>query len=196
MNATKLLNTTFIAIMFFVSACGTPATPQPTPTSTMTLTPTLTFTPTCTPTPTITPTPTPVIATFDDNLCEIRGSFTIDGELWMSDFVMFVEVIENASRYQLFFQGFSSDIKLHFMDVWIKHASSPGPNEMEDLPQPYDRSKINIYSKDNIAFHAEYSPVHLTVHVIPDVFPPAENEVLDSNYYSCDFVVEEIYYTP
>jgi len=190
-----------VVISLLVSSCGPgqlfgpTITPSPTATLTPTITPspTLTRTPTSTPTPTITPTPTPVAATFDDNLCEIKGSFTLDGTLSLGTTSTFDQVVENQPRYALSFYGFSGDSQVHFMDVWIKHSSSPGPNEMEDLPKRYQVSKVNIYSADNTAFHGDNVPARLALHVIPDVLPIGNAPASVTNLiYSCDFVIELI----
>lgn len=188
-------------ISLLVSSCGPgqlfgpTITPSPMPTLTPTLTPTSTITPTptSTPTPTITPTPTPVAATFDDNLCDIKGSFTLDGTLSLNAASTLEQAVEKESRYALFFNGFSKDSKPHFMDVWIKHASSPGPNEMEDLPKRYQVSQVNIYSADDTAFHGDNASVRLTLHVIPDVLPIANPPASMADLiYACDFVIEQI----
>jgi len=190
-----------VMISLLVSSCGPgqlfgpTITPSPTPTLTPTITPTptLTPTPTSTPTPTITPTPTPVVATFDDKLCDIKGSFTLDGALALSATSTFEQVVENEPRYALSFSGFSKDSKVHLMDVWIKHVASPGPNEMEDLPKRYQVSKVNIYSADNTAFHGDGVSVRLTLHVIPDVLPVGNLPAAFADLiYTCDFVVEQI----
>jgi len=185
-----------VTVSLLVSGCGpgqlfgptlTP-TPTTTLTPTLTPTPTLTLTPTLTFTPTITPTPTPVAATLDDNLCEIKGSFTLDGTLSLNAASTFDQVVENEPRYALSFYGFSK-----FMDVWIKHTASPGPNEMEDLPKRYQVSKVNIYSADNTAFHGDSVSARLTLHVIPDMLPIANPPASVANLiYTCDFVVEQI----
>jgi len=189
-----------VVISSLVSSCGPgqlfgpTITPSPTATLTPTVTPSPTLTPTrtSTPTPTITPTQTPVAATFDDNLCEIEGSFILDGTLSLSTTSTFEQVVENQPRYALSFYG-SGDSQFHFMDVWIKHSSSPGPNEMEDLPKRYQVSKVNIYSADNTAFHGDNVPARLTLHVIPDVLPIGDAPASVTNLiYSCDFVIELI----
>ena len=188
-------------ISLLVSSCGPgqlfgpTITPSPTLTLTPTITPspTLTPTPTSTLTPTITPTPTPVAATFDDDLCEIKGSFTLDGTLSLSATSTFDQVVENEPRYALSYFGFSGDSKPHFLDVWIRHTSSPGPNEMEDLPKRYQVGKVNIYSADNTAFHGDSVSARLTLHVIPDVLPIANAPALVTDLiYPCDFVIEQI----
>ena len=181
-----------VLILFLASGCGPGQllgptfTPTPTMTPSSTPTPTPTSTPTPTLTPSITPTPTPFMATFDDNLCEIKGSFTIDGELYVSPVSVFGMVVENEPRYALDLWEYSSEF--HSLTIWVKHSSSPGPNEMEDLREGYDASEILIYSTDKAVLHGDLEPVRLTVHVIPPHYTFPVDDVLNN----CDYVVEEI----
>ena len=165
---------------------GPTLTLTPTMTPIPTLTPTPTPTPTPTLTPTITPTPTPIKVTFDDNLCEIKGSFALDGELYVSPVSIFGMVVENEPRYALDLWEYSNEF--HSLTIWVKHSSFPGPNEMEDLREGYAASEIIIYSKDKTVLHGDLEPVRLTLHVIPrqQIYP------VDDPLNNCDYVVEEI----
>ena len=180
-------------VVALLSGCAPAATPVP-PTSTFTpIPPTNTPVPTATPTliPTITPTPTPSLVTFDDNLCAIKGSFYLDGELSFTGVFAHIAIfkdIEGSPSYALSLYGNSTNGDFHNLQVWVRHNSSPGPNEMATLPDQFKESDINIYTSDNTVIHADLDQVRLKLHVIPlQVTEPGDDPLRN-----CDYVVEEI----
>ena len=154
------------------------------------------------PTPTALPTaisppilmPT-VVATFDDNLCEIKGSFLLDGELCYTNDVCTMgtaesKMVEGSPSYSLGLLGYSKKGDAHYLSIWIKHSSSPGANEMQTLPDQFGTSDIKIYTSGNTILPRDLEPVRLKVHVIPALItePGADADPL----LSCDYVVEGI----
>lgn len=134
--------------------------------------------------------PTPFIATFDDNLCEIKESFTLDGELYFTnEFATLVQQeIEGSPSYAISLLGYSRNNNPHYLTIWIKHRSSPAPNEMQTLPNKFQISDIKIYATDNTILHGDLEPVRLKLHAIPaQIVEPSDDPLV-----YCDYVVEGI----
>ncbi len=176
--------------MIFFVAC-TPQISEPVEIfSTISATTTLAPLPTKPSAPVITATPTPFIATFDDDLCEIKGSIILNGELYFtSEFARVVQQeVEGLPSYAISLFGYSTDGNSHYLTIWVKHRSSPGPNEMQTLPDQFKNRDIKIYTSDNTILHADLEPVRLKLHVIPTQIA----EPSDDPLAYCDYVVEEI----
>jgi len=140
--------------------------------------------------PVITTTPLTLRATFDDPLCDLKRSFTLDGELYFtSEFATLVEQdVEGFPSYAISLVGISTDGNSHYLTIWIKHRSAPRPNEMQTLPKQFKNSDIKIYTSDNLVLHGDLEPVRLKLHVISaQITEPSDDSLL-----SCDYVVEEI----
>ncbi len=140
--------------------------------------------------PTLVAAPTPFIATFDNNLCEIKESFLLEGELFFTnEFATLVQQeVEGSPSYAISLLGYSKNSNSHYLTIWIKHRSSPAPNEMQTLPNQFRNSDINIYASDNTILHGNLEPVRLKLHVIPaQIVEPSDDPLV-----YCDYVVEEI----
>jgi hypothetical protein len=127
----------------------------------------------------------PVAATFDDNLCNMTGRFSIIGILRVPSFAKYSEWVEKSSRNELLL--YNSDGKQDgWINVWIKSSLSPSPNEMENLLQDANaQAEAKIHTSGN-AIIGDDTLVLLTLHTIPSVEP--------AHYYKypCNFVVEEV----
>lgn len=151
-------------------------------------------TPTVSSLPTLTPlTPTPLEATFDDNLCELKNSFILEGDLCYTDGICIngkanSQIIEAAPSYPLGLMGYSSNGTVHYLSIWIKHNLSPGPNEMQTLPDQFTVSDVKIYTSDMVILQSDLEPVRLKLHVIPAQI----SEPSDDPLVYCDYAVEEI----
>lgn len=186
MNIKLIIKTFFILLVsLIISSCGTRPLLLQTPT------PTTLLTATSQPTKI----PTPFVATFDDNLCEIKGSFILDGELcYINDVCINGTAdsrnIEGSPSYALGLLGYYANGDSQYLSIWIKHSLSPKPNEMQTLPNHFEVSDIKIYTSNNAVLQSDLEPVRLKVHVIPAQItePGADAYPL----LSCDYVVEEI----
>lgn len=143
--------------------------------------------------PTSTPTPTLVEATFNDNLCELKDSFILEGELCYTDGICTTgkansQVIEGSPSYPLGLMGYSSNGNVHYLSIWIRHNLSPKPNEMQTLPDQFTASDIKIYASNMVVLQNDLEPVRLKLHVIPAQI----SEPSDDPLVYCDYAVEEI----
>jgi hypothetical protein len=139
--------------------------------------------------------PTPLIATFDDNLCGIKGSFVLDGELcYTKDQCIggkaFRQKVEGSPRYALGLLGNSINGNSHYLTIWVKHSSSPGPNEMQTLPDQFSTGDIKIYASDDTVLQRDLEPVRLKLHAIQALITEEGSDT--DPLLSCDYVVEEI----
>jgi len=148
------------------------------------------------PTPTLSTTqkptlvPTHFIATFDNNLCEIKESFMLEGELYFTgEFSTIVQKeVEGSPSYAISLLGYSRNGNPHYLTIWIKHRSSPSSNEMQTLPSQFKNSDIKIYASDNTVLHGDLEPVRIKLHVIPaQIAEPSDDPLV-----YCDYVLEEI----
>ena len=186
MNVKLIIKAFFVLLgSLIISSCGTRPLLLQTPTPTALLT------------AISQPTKMPplFVATFDDNLCKIKGSFILDGELCYTNKVCTNETadsrkIEGSPSYSLGLLGYYANGNSQYLSIWIKHSLSPGPNEMQTLPDHFQFSDIKIYTSNNVVLQSDLEPVRLKVHVIPAQItePGADAYPL----LSCDYVVEEI----
>lgn len=143
--------------------------------------------------PTSTPTPTLVEATFNDNLCELKDSFILEGDLCYTDGICTTgkansQIIEGSPSYPLGLMGYSSNGNVHYLSIWIRHNLSPKPNEMQTLPDQFTASDVKIYTSNMVVLQNDLEPVRLKLHAIPAQI----SEPSDDPLVYCDYAVEEI----
>lgn len=142
---------------------------------------------------TSTPTPTLLEATFNDNLCELKDSFILEGELCYTDGICTTgkansQIIEGSPSYPLGLMGYSSNGNVHYLSIWVRHNLSPKPNEMQTLPDQFNARDVIIYTSNMVALQNDLEPVRLKLHVIPAQI----SEPSDDPLVYCDYAVEEI----